>query len=145
MAETQEVYRKTPRDIALEKISTLTISTQNTPGNLFDNVVDVYVKKEIDARTECVVSAITLLDNLNKELRKIKPDNVTYNADKSIASETYSKSVIEQKFKLEEDIKKLTSLINDTFEKNDGYAKLKEFVGKNSGKQGNQDKTEATK
>lgn len=145
MTDTPAVTRKTPRDVALEKITSLTINAQTTPGNLFDNVVDVYVKKEIVERTECVVSAIALLDNYKKELRKIKPDNVTYNADKTIASETYSKSVIEQKFKLEEDISKLTALINDTFEKNDGYTKLKEFVGKNSGKQGNQDKGDTSK
>lgn len=82
-------------------------------------VVDTLVERELVKRSEAVVQCMDLLSKLEGELKRIKPDQVSYDTDGKIISESFSKGKFEEKKKLIERIGKFTNAITKALEKSD--------------------------
>lgn len=83
------------------------------------DVVAVLVERELTKRTEAVVQCMDTLAKLEGDLRKIKPDQVSYDSTGKIISESFSKNKFEEKKKLTERIDKFTAAITKAIEKAD--------------------------
>jgi hypothetical protein len=82
-------------------------------------VVDHLVTKELNRRSEAVITALQEIDKLNVDLKKVKPDVVTYNDDGSVASSNWTKAKLEEKNKVQQRITKLTSAVDKALGSND--------------------------
>lgn len=78
---------------------------------VIDTVVESLVKVEISRRSDALEKAIKLHEDTLREIRKVKPDQVTYNLDGTKASETYSKQAFENNKKLNEKLAKIEKTI----------------------------------
>lgn len=81
-----------------------------------DTVVESLVRVEILKRADALEKAIKLHDDTIKEIRKIKPDQITYDLDGTKQTETYSKSVIDNNKKFTDKLKKIEKTIVDATE-----------------------------
>jgi len=68
-------------------------------------VVNTLVERELTKRSEVVVQCMDTLGKLEGDLRKIKPDQVSYDSDGKIISESFSRNKFEEKKKLIERIR----------------------------------------
>ena len=82
-------------------------------------VVNTLVERELTKRSEAVVQCMDTLGKLEGDIRKIKPDQVSYDSDGKIISESFSRNKFEEKKKLIERIGKYTSAITKAIEKAD--------------------------
>lgn len=82
-------------------------------------VVAVLANKEIERRTNLVVSTMAELDKLDKEHKKMKPDQVFYKEDKSVLSEGFSKAVIESREKNRVRFNKISKALDKALNTND--------------------------
>jgi hypothetical protein len=73
--------------------------------------VEAIAQKVIDKRITLVVSAYTEIDNLEKELRRVKPDQTQYTPQGEMYV-SYSKEMWEKKDKLEGKIHKIQKLLD---------------------------------
>ena len=78
---------------------------------VIDTVVESLVKVEISRRSDALEKAIKLHEDTLREIRKVKPDQVTYNMDGTKASETYSIQAFENNKKLNEKLAKIEKTI----------------------------------
>ena len=78
---------------------------------VIDTVVESLVKVEISRRSDALEKAIKLHEDTLREIRKVNPDQVTYNLDGTKASETYSKQAFENNKKLNEKLAKIEKTI----------------------------------
>jgi len=76
-----------------------------------DAVVNVLVEQVKTKRVQAILSVQNLIEEAQKELKKIKPDQQSFGADNKLVSETYSKSSMEKKKQLEEKITKLEAAL----------------------------------
>lgn len=86
-----------------------------------------FVQDEVNRRTNLLTNLIVAINAFRKEGYKIKPDLISFNADKSPATELWSKAQLEKKTKFEEKLAKAES----TFEKalnNNEYDKVEEVI-----------------
>lgn len=81
-----------------------------------DAVVESLVQAEIKRRADALEKVLKLHEDTTKELRKIKPDQITYNLDGSKATETYSKAVSDNNKKLNDKLKKIEKTIVEATE-----------------------------
>lgn len=95
-----------------EKIATLGPSVE-------EKVVDALVGRELNRRSEALVGAMDKLSKLEGDLKKIKPDQISYDEDGKEVSKTYSKAKTEEKDKLNKKIGKFTAAITKALEKDD--------------------------
>ena len=84
-----------------------------------ETVVNTLVERELAKRSEAVVQCMDTLAKLEGDLRKTKPDQVSFDNDGKIISESFSKSKFEEKKKLIDRIGKYTSAITKAIEKAD--------------------------
>ena len=82
-------------------------------------VVDLLAEETLKKRVQQITQAMTESDNLNRDLKKMKPDIVTYNADGSRASESFSKKVIDDRNKAMARIKKVEAAITKALDTGD--------------------------
>jgi predicted transcriptional regulator len=87
-------------------------------------VVAKLVQDEVQSRTELVLKNLNDLSRLRNDLKKIKPDQQSFDAQGKIVSETYSKSKLDELNKTNEQIAKLEKGLELALEKDD-YSKLK--------------------
>lgn len=78
---------------------------------VIDTVVESLVKVEITRRSDALEKAMKLHEDTLREIRKVKPDQVTFNLDGTKASETYSKQAYENNKKLNEKLAKIEKVI----------------------------------
>jgi len=64
-------------------------------------VVDAYVEKEVSARADLLDKSLTKLVELDKSLKKCRPDIETYTAD-GVKTEAWSKKALDEKRKATE-------------------------------------------
>lgn len=83
------------------------------------SVVDVFVKRELDKRSTALVQVLDTLDQLERDLKKIKPDMVFYSEAGVEEAASYSKAKNEEKKKLQEKIGKYTKAIEKALDKGD--------------------------
>lgn len=77
-----------------------------------DDVVEALVNRELSKRSAAIVQALDGLSELEKQLKRTKPDQASYNADGSVASETFSKSKLDELLKLKGKIEKYIKAID---------------------------------
>lgn len=82
-------------------------------------VVDTLVQREIDRRSEALVKIIDLHSKLEMDLKKIHPDQKSFDEAGKEVSSTFSKNKYEEKKKLTEKITKFENAINKALEKKD--------------------------
>lgn len=88
-------------------------SLTNLAPAIREQVVSIMVTREKDKRADAIVTAMDKLNTLVNARRKVaKPDIQTFNADRTIASEVYSKERIEELKKADEAIEKGEKVIN---------------------------------
>lgn len=91
----------------------------NSGETVVERVVEALVEKELLERKTKVEKALQSLESMSAELKKVKPDSVTYDADGKVKDESYSKGTIENKKKLVEKIGKLESALDKALTEND--------------------------
>ena len=97
-----------------------------------DLVVAKLAEETIQKRVALVCSVMTELDNLEKELRKLKPDVKTFSED-GIEDAKYSKDAFEKKKKTTERHDRLKKLLEAALEDASKYAELSSFIGQQEG------------
>lgn len=75
-------------------------------------VQETFVERELTKRTDALVKAFDKLSAAKGDLNKIKPDNVLYNEDETVASSTFSKAKLEERNKARKAVKKIEDAIN---------------------------------
>lgn len=92
----------------------VTVSEGIANGNqgVIDDAAGVLITRARKKRAEAIVAAHDTLDGLKREDNKIRPDVVSYNADKSIASSTWSMGQLKKKEESANKIKKYTSALD---------------------------------
>lgn len=83
-----------------------------------DMVVDSLVKTEVNRRADALEKGLKLHEDTFRELRKVKPDQVTFNLDGTKATETYSKAVIDNNKKLNEKLAKIEKAVVNATDNN---------------------------
>ena len=96
-------------------------------AKVIDNVVEALVKVEIARRTEALEKAIKLHEETLREIRKIRPDQISFNLEGAKVSETYSKAVYDSNKKLNEKLAKIEKTIVAATE-NDKWGDLYNLV-----------------
>jgi F0F1-type ATP synthase beta subunit len=90
-------------------------------------VADVLVEQVKKKRIDAVLTALNLKDEKEKELKKIKPVQ-TFNADSTVASETFSKADNDNRKKLTEAITKIEKALNEALGETPNYENLFKVV-----------------
>jgi len=88
----------------------------------------ILVEREVSARADAVLAVLGKLDEVRKAARKIKPDQVSYDAQGKIVSESYSKAKADELKKNGEEAAKVEAAIAKAFEGD--FGKVKELGGK---------------
>jgi len=95
------------------------IADASKSTRIIDSVVKELVNTEIERRADALLKAINLATTTRRELYKIKPDIVSYNADRSINSEAWSKAKLDERQKLTEKLDKIDKVISKAVDKGD--------------------------
>jgi len=90
-------------------------------------VVDALVEKELERRAQLIMSALTLYEKVNDDLKKIKPDSKVYDIEGKIISEGYSENASKNKTALTKKLEDLNLTISNALEKND-YQKIEQMI-----------------
>lgn len=86
---------------------------------------DQIIKERLDKLSKIYVNYY----DLQSKLDKFKPDNVQYDIEGKVVTETYSKAKLDERSKLIKDLNKLTNLLN-CLETND-FSQLDNYNGNN--------------
>ena len=78
------------------------------------SVVDTLAQVEHDKRVEAFLYVVGEVDKSQKELNKFKPDQVAYDVDGKVISETYSKNVLDSKAKVVKRLAELNAALDAT-------------------------------
>lgn len=81
-----------------------------------EKVIEFEVNRKIALYVQMIIDRLTEIDNINKELKKIKPDNISYDEDGNFTSNSFSKQLYEKRVNLENRIKKVASAITTALE-----------------------------
>lgn len=100
---------------------------KNSGSDVASGVVDTLVNEEVEKRKGLVLKAIGVLENKEKELKKIKPDLVALDGEGKTVSENWSKGQLDKRNKLQQSIDKLNKALNNALENND-YEQLQNAV-----------------
>ena len=93
-----------------------------------DGVVSVLVEQVKDTRVKAILTALNLIEEAQKELKKIKPEQ-TFGPDNKLVSEYYTKANMESKKKTEEKVAKIeAALVLATDSEKPDFKKLFEIV-----------------
>lgn len=118
---TESVTRSLQKEVS-EKVELASKSVK-------DKVVEMLAEKEVQARTDATMSVLAKLNETNKELNKMKPDNVLYDVDGKEVSATYTKAKLDERKKLIEKRDSLDKALTLALVKND-FSKVKELANK---------------
>ena len=110
-------------------------ATEARAAEVPQTVTNHYVDKEIDSRVELTISAVDTLANLEKQLKKLRPDQEQYDAEGKLLVASYSKAKLEERKKIIERQERIETALRDVFE-NGAFEKLKKLdlgtAGKNN-------------
>lgn len=83
------------------------ISLESTKTKLQQTIVDSLVDKEIYTRSELLMSGFKKIEDMKKEIKKIKPDVVLLNEEGVKVNENYSEQKYKERKELTEKMTKL--------------------------------------
>lgn len=86
-------------------------------GKVVDTVVQKLVETEITKRADALASAIKLAEDVSRELKKARPDQVSIAVEGGVKTETFSAKAFEAKKKLEERAAKIEKVVEAATEK----------------------------
>jgi len=86
-----------------------------------------FVQEEVSRRTDLLARLIVAINAFRKEGYRLKADQIFYNADKSIASETWSKGQLDKKEKFYEKLAKAEKTFENALNNNE-YDKVEEVI-----------------
>ena len=75
-------------------------------------VKEAFVERELARRTDALVKAFDKLNTLKGDFKKIKADNVLYDEDGKVASESFTKDKLEERNKAKKAVEKVEEAIN---------------------------------
>lgn len=82
-----------------------------------DKVVGVLVGRELTRRSDALVKVMDAHEKLGKDMQRLKPDQISYNEKGEKVAETFSKSKLDERAKLQKNIDKHANAINKALEK----------------------------
>lgn len=88
-----------------EKISEIAPSLEK-------EIIEALVNRELSKRSTAIVTALDELSKMEKDLKKVKPDQQGFDGEGKVVSETYSKAKLEEMNKLKQKIEKFTKAID---------------------------------
>lgn len=106
----------------------VTDKLNNSGESVKSRVIDSLVESTLKKRVQQITDAMSELDKLEKDMRRLKPDIVAYNEDSSIASQAFSKKVLDERKKISDRTEKLKRAIDKALDKND-YSDLNKVSG----------------
>jgi hypothetical protein len=106
----------TLKEQVAERIATLGPTVQ-------DGVVSVLVEQVKEKRIKAVLTALSLLEDTQKELKKIKPEQ-TFDGDGKVLTEFYTKATTEARKKLTEKITKIETALTQALSETPNFEKL---------------------
>lgn len=115
---------------SLELKNKISEKLSNSSEKIQEIVLSKYVDLEVERRSDLLFQGIETLNRLNKDLVKLdKPDIEEYDSEKTKIVK-FSKGRIEQINKLKEQIKKIETCVEITFDSNtlESYNKLDELL-----------------
>lgn len=91
--------------------------TDSNVGNtiVVNQIVDELADAEIALRRQALLTVVRSIEEKEKELQKIKPDNNVYDKEGSVTLEGFSKKSIDQIAKLKQEIAEMTKAIEAAF------------------------------
>lgn len=92
--------------------------------DVLDRAKTALVEKELVERKDAFLAALNKLQELQREGKKIKPDDERFDADGKLVSAAYSKAKVEELKKHKEQVAKVEKAIAKAFEGD--FSKLKE-------------------
>lgn len=97
----------------------------------FDRVRDYLVEEELKRRADLLLKGLAKKSELERDIRKVKPDQQSFDATNKLVSESYSKGKAEELKRLKEQLAKIEKALEAAlnFEK-PCFDKLGECVGK---------------
>jgi hypothetical protein len=98
----------------------------NAGPAILDKVINNLASLEIEKRANALLNGVNLAVATKRELQKIKPDVVAYDASGAEVSANWSKSKLEEKKKLEEKLGKIEKAVELAVTKND-FSKVSEL------------------
>ena len=101
-------------------------ATEAKAAEVPQTVTNHYVDKEIDARVELTIRTIDALEDLQRQIKKLRPDQEVFDAAGSVVSSGYSKVKLEERKKLMERQERMEAALSEVFE-NGTFDKLKKL------------------
>lgn len=101
------------------------ITTLATPEVARESAVHELAAVVINQRTQLVVSAVKECRSIDEQLKKIKPDQQSFNEAGEVVSESYSKQATESRRKLQEKRQKVEAALEKALASNDWDALAK--------------------
>lgn len=92
------------------------LATSNV--NVLERVISSLVEQEQVKRTNAVLSMLDKISTAEKELKKMKPDQVFLDAAGKPTLETWTKESLEKKKKAEEQLEKMKNALQDALTNN---------------------------
>ena len=92
-----------------------------------DKVIGVLVQREVEKRSNALVAGFDVLDKLEKEGRRIKPDVVAYDEQGAVTSSQWSKTKLEERNNHNKKLAKVRSALERALTAGD-YSKLYEVA-----------------
>ncbi len=102
----------------------IVLAIKGSSEQIVKSVIEELADVEIQVRKNLVIKAMNKLDELEKEGKKLKPDNISYNEDGTIATSTWTKGALDAVKKNRESIAKIENSIEKALSQND-YEGLK--------------------
>lgn len=93
-----------------------------------ENVINVLAEIEIKRRTDLLVSAFKKREEIEKELKKYKEDDVTYDLDLKPLTKGFTKAVAEKYQKQKGELTKLINAVEKAVKENQ-YDQLSNLLG----------------
>lgn len=92
-----------------------TISKKIKESNptVVEGIIDLLVKEELDRRKEMVKKGVEKFEELEKNFKKTKPDNISYNADGTELASGWSKTGLENHNKAKKELETLNNALEN--------------------------------
>lgn len=78
-----------------------------------ERVITALLEETLSKRVSQISECLTLQDKINKELKKLTPDNITYQADGTVLYSGYTKQRLEDINKTKKKLDTITKAIDD--------------------------------
>jgi hypothetical protein len=101
----------------------------NSGEQVVSSVIDALANAELSKRESALLSGLTALDKLERDIRKIRPDQRSLNVDGSVSAETFSPAKYDELKRAKEQAERYQSAIAKALNERD-FSKLNELTAK---------------